>query len=215
MARVLASLFLVLAFIGGSLMSLSAQARERAESNNRSLAAAADQLHKEQQRVGEQDRASRAAWRQAEADAKGIADEAGKIIANAAKLADEQVTKSNVNVPGPPKPYDGPIPASCKEYSGNQAAGCALLLDAGFELDQMPCLASLWSKESGWSTSAKNASSGAYGIPQALPGSKMASAGPNWQTSAETQIKWGLGYIKGRYGNPCSAWSHSRATGWY
>jgi hypothetical protein len=56
---------------------------------------------------------------------------------------------------------------------------------------------------------------GAYGIPQALPGSKMGSAGPDWQTDATTQITWGLGYIKARYGSPCGAWAHSQATGWY
>ena len=76
------------------------------------------------------------------------------------------------------------------------------------------CLDNLWSRESGWSVTAENAS-GAYGIPQALPGSKMASAGPNWQTNATTQIKWGLGYIQGRYGDPCGAWSFWEAHGWY
>ena len=63
--------------------------------------------------------------------------------------------------------------------------------------------------------SAYNAGSGAFGIPQALPGSRMASAGPDWQTNAATQIKWGLDYIKGTYGSPCGAWSHEEATGWY
>ena len=62
---------------------------------------------------------------------------------------------------------------------------------------------------------AANPGSGAYGIPQALPGSRMASAGPDWQTSAATQIRWGLQYIKDTYGSPCAAWSHSQATGWY
>jgi hypothetical protein len=57
--------------------------------------------------------------------------------------------------------------------------------------------------------------SGAYGIPQALPGAKMASAGPDWQNSAHTQINWGLGYIASRYGTPCGAWAHSQATNWY
>jgi hypothetical protein len=76
------------------------------------------------------------------------------------------------------------------------------------------CLDNIWSRESGWSVTAANAS-GAYGIPQALPGSKMASAGPDWQTNATTQITWGLGYIQGRYGNPCSAWSFWLANGWY
>ena len=70
-------------------------------------------------------------------------------------------------------------------------------------------------KESGWNTSASNGSSGAYGIPQSLPGSKMASAGSDWQTNPATQIKWGLGYIQERYGSPCAAWGHSQATNWY
>ncbi|WP_242885668.1 lytic transglycosylase domain-containing protein [Actinomadura litoris] len=80
---------------------------------------------------------------------------------------------------------------------------------------QFGCLVDLWNKESHWNTHANNPTSGAYGIPQALPGSKMASAGPNWQNNATTQIKWGLGYIKGRYGSPCSAWNHSESVGWY
>jgi hypothetical protein len=63
--------------------------------------------------------------------------------------------------------------------------------------------------------SAYNAGSGAFGIPQALPGSRMASARPDWQTNAATQITWGLDYIKGTYGSPCGAWSHEEATGWY
>ena len=73
----------------------------------------------------------------------------------------------------------------------------------------------LWSRESSWNTHAFNAYSGAYGIPQAVPGSKMASAGPRWQTSARTQIMWGLRYIKARYGSPEGAWNHERNTGWY
>ena len=79
----------------------------------------------------------------------------------------------------------------------------------------MSCLVSLWNRESGWNVSATNASSGAYGIPQSLPASKMASAGSDWRTNAATQIKWGLGYIKATYGSPCGAWGHSQATGWY
>jgi hypothetical protein len=73
----------------------------------------------------------------------------------------------------------------------------------------------LWERESGWNRYAQNPYSGAYGIPQALPGSKMASAGPNWRSNASTQIRWGLGYIKARYGSPRRAWNHSQALGWY
>lgn len=85
----------------------------------------------------------------------------------------------------------------------------------GWGADQFACLDSLWTKESGWDYRAYNASSGATGIPQALPGSKMASAGADWQSSAATQIRWGLGYIAAAYGTPCSAWGHSQATNWY
>jgi hypothetical protein len=76
------------------------------------------------------------------------------------------------------------------------------------------CLLDLWNRESGWVYDAENAS-GAYGIPQALPGSKMASAGADWQTDPATQIRWGLGYIKQIYGNPCGAWAFEEANGYY
>ncbi|MBO0776915.1 MAG: lytic transglycosylase domain-containing protein [Actinobacteria bacterium] len=79
---------------------------------------------------------------------------------------------------------------------------------------QFSCLDSIWTRESGWNYQAENAS-GAYGIPQALPGSKMASAGADWQTNPATQIKWGLGYIKSTYGTPCDAWAFWQAHGYY
>ncbi|MCR2810890.1 MULTISPECIES: phospholipase [unclassified Microbacterium] len=85
----------------------------------------------------------------------------------------------------------------------------------GWGGDQFSCLVSLWDKESGWNYQAYNDSSGATGIPQSLPGSKMASAGSDWQTNAVTQIAWGLGYIDAVYGSPCSAWGHSQSTDWY
>ncbi|MFC8615199.1 lytic transglycosylase domain-containing protein [Micromonospora purpureochromogenes] len=113
------------------------------------------------------------------------------------------------------QPFTGPIPASCNEFSGNREIGCALLLDAGFKIDQMPCLDKLWTKESGWNHKASNPSSGAYGIPQALPGSKMGTVADDWRTNPATQIKWGLGYIEGRYDDPCGAWAHSQSVGWY
>jgi hypothetical protein len=80
---------------------------------------------------------------------------------------------------------------------------------------EFSCLESLWNKESGWNYQAYNSGSGATGIPQSLPGNKMASAGADWQTNATTQIAWGLGYIAGSYGTPCAAWGHSQATDWY
>lgn len=90
-----------------------------------------------------------------------------------------------------------------------------MVLARGWGEGEFNCLVSLWNKESGWRVNASNASSGAYGIPQALPGSKMASVGADWQTNAATQITWGLGYISGRYGTPCGAWSQSQSSGWY
>jgi hypothetical protein len=88
-------------------------------------------------------------------------------------------------------------------------------LGAAGQDGQFSCLDSLWSRESGWDVSASNPGTGAYGIPQALPGAKMASAGADWQTDAATQIRWGLSYIDGLYGSPCEAWAHEEADGWY
>lgn len=108
-----------------------------------------------------------------------------------------------------------PVPADCEEYSGNRQIGCSLLSEFGFGIEQMPPLDSLWSHESGWNHTASNPSTGAYGIPQALPGDKMASAGDDWETNPATQIRWGLGYIKDRYGSPQAAWDFFQANGWY
>ena len=96
-----------------------------------------------------------------------------------------------------------------------RAAAQALLPEFGFGDGQWSCLDQLWMGESGWRYTAENSSSGAYGIPQSLPGSKMAAAGADWATNPATQIKWGLGYIQDRYGSPCGAWSHSESYGWY
>lgn len=108
-------------------------------------------------------------------------------------------------VPSAPAPSPGTAKAIAKE----------LLAKRGWGDAQYNCLVTLWNHESGWRVHAANPS-GAYGIPQALPGSKMASAGPDWQNNAETQIKWGLGYIESRYNTPCGAWSSWQSQGgWY
>ena len=99
----------------------------------------------------------------------------------------------------------------------NTAQSIAYSMMASFGFDPKTyfgCLLDIWNRESGWVYDAENAS-GAYGIPQALPGSKMATAGADWQTNPATQIKWGLGYIKAIYGNPCSAWAFEEADGYY
>ena len=117
----------------------------------------------------------------------------------------------------PAKPAPPPIPAGCQGYGGNQLIACKLLPAYGFSTGQMNSLVQLWNGESGWNTTATNPSSGAYGIPQALPAEKLATAGPNWQYSAETQIRWGLAYIRDTYGSPDNAWAmwSSRSPHWY
>ena len=101
------------------------------------------------------------------------------------------------------------------EPGTSRAIGLELTLARGWSADEFACLDALWTRESGWRVNAANTSSGAYGIPQALPGSKMASAGADWQTNPATQIAWGLGYVAGRYGTPCGAWASFQAKGWY
>lgn len=102
-----------------------------------------------------------------------------------------------------------PDPGSAQAYAAGAVAA------RGWPSSEFDCLVALWSKESGWRVNAYNASSGAYGIPQSLPGTKMASAGADWETNAATQIEWGLGYVQGRYGSPCGAYAHSQDVGWY
>ena len=100
------------------------------------------------------------------------------------------------------------------EPGSAQAIGRELAAARGWGDDQFACLVQLWNRESGWRVNAANPS-GAYGIPQALPGSKMASVGADWQTNPATQITWGLNYIAGRYVTPCGAWEAFSAKGWY
>jgi hypothetical protein len=108
------------------------------------------------------------------------------------------------------------VPLAAPASPGSaEAIAQQLMPSFGFSVSgQYNCLYNLWMRESGWRVDAYNPS-GAYGIPQALPGSKMASAGSDWRTSASTQEKWGLGYISQVYGTPCGAWNHEVADGWY
>lgn len=147
----------------------------------------------------------------------------------------QDITRDDYSVkmppPPPPKPAPAPAPAAAATAAPSRtiaapavgpadpgsAQGYAqsLLASQGLGNDQFACLVALWNRESGWNVYAQNRSSGAYGIPQALPGSKMASAGADWATSYVTQVTWGLGYVESRYGTPCGAWGHSQSTGWY
>jgi len=118
-----------------------------------------------------------------------------------------QVTTTGTKPPAAP-------PAGTVAPGSAQAIAYDMVIARGWDDAQFNCLVSLWNRESGWRVNAANPS-GAYGIPQALPGSKMASAGADWQTNPATQITWGLGYITGRYGTPCGAWNSFQSQGWY
>jgi hypothetical protein len=123
------------------------------------------------------------------------------------------VTKKVVPPP-PPARKSGAPAAGTPDPGSAKAIAYTMVLARGWGADQYDCLVALWNRESHWNVYAYNPS-GAYGIPQALPGSKMATAGADWQTNPATQITWGLGYITGRYGTPCGAWAASEARGWY
>jgi hypothetical protein len=126
--------------------------------------------------------------------------------ADADQAAEEAAANNN--------PTSVDIPADCDEFTGNKATGCALTLDAGYDLEQFACLERLWDRESGWNELAEN-SIGAYGIPQSYPGNKMAEFGDDWRTNPVTQILWGLDYIERRYDVPCDALAQSDAEGFY
>ncbi len=153
----------------------------------------------------------------ADAKEKKAAEEAAKKKAAEAKAKAEREAAEKAAAQRSAS-SSAPSPASgSRQYSGGDARAIArdMLAQRGWGDDQFQCLDALWSRESGWNYQAYNSSSGAFGIPQALPGSKMASAGSDWQTNPATQIRWGLGYIDGRYGTPCGAWNHSQSYGWY
>ncbi|MCW4384831.1 transglycosylase SLT domain-containing protein [Salinibacterium sp. SYSU T00001] len=117
--------------------------------------------------------------------------------------------------PPPPKVASGAPAAGTPDPGSAKAIAFEMVAARGWGTGEYDCLVALWNKESGWNTFAHNPSSGAYGIPQALPGNKMASAGADWATNPATQITWGLGYIQARYQTPCGAWGASQAKGWY
>ena len=143
--------------------------------------------------------AARAEAARAEAARKAAAQKAAEQAAAARKAA-AQKAKQTAAV----------MPSGSPRQVAQQT-----LSQYGWSQSQFSCLQPLWFRESGWNVTAENPSSGAYGIPQALPGSQMASAGADWRTNAATQIRWGLNYIHSRYGSPCGAWSHEEAHGWY
>jgi hypothetical protein len=135
--------------------------------------------------------------------------------AAAAKAAAQQAAQQQAAQQQAAQQTTAQQPATSVPSGSPQQIAEQMLSQFGWSSSQFSCLQPLWALESGWNIYASNPSSGAYGIPQALPGSKMASAGPDWQSDAATQIRWGLTYIQGTYGSPCAAWSHEEADGWY
>jgi len=151
---------------------------------------------------------------EADAAAARAAAEAARVAAQAA--ADAAAAEAHRQAAADQAARDAQrqsVATTAKQDS--KAAARAMLAEFGFADSQFSCLSSLWTRESNWLYTATNRSSGAYGIPQALPASKMASAGADYRTNPVTQIRWGLGYIKQVHGTPCGAWAHSQSTGWY
>jgi len=156
-------------------------------------------------------------------NAKSYAKHAGLVNAiNADKLAGGGLFGINVSLPST-SAMQAALNAAPQMFptgggggnAANRAIGRAMLAQFGWGMDQWSPLDALWNKESGWRTNAQNPNSSAYGIPQSLPGSKMASAGADWRTNPATQERWGMGYIAGRYHTPAGAWAHSQAFNWY
>jgi hypothetical protein len=153
------------------------------------------------------------------ADSADRAAASTQVQTDAARRAQEQATRA----------VQEAAAVKARETAARQAAAQAsrdadrdprglarvMVAERGWGGGQFSCLDSLWAKESGWNPEARNPSSGAFGIPQALPAGKMSAAGSDWQTNPATQIEWGLDYISSTYGTPCGAWAHSRAVNWY
>ncbi|MGH3228182.1 MAG: lytic transglycosylase domain-containing protein [Streptosporangiaceae bacterium] len=200
----------------GSLLTVTGQ-RLQMQAFEQSTASQALQAYQLRDQAAE---LSAAHWNTARAQAarKLAARKLAAAKLAAAKAATAQATANTAiaqnTATAQPTPSATASAAPVASGSPQQVAR-AMLASFGWSSGQFSCLDPLWAHESGWSVTAYNAGSGAYGIPQALPGSRMASAGPDWQTNAATQIRWGLEYIEGTYGSPCAAWDHEQATGWY
>jgi hypothetical protein len=203
--RVTSVALLVLGIVGGVYLGQGRAVQQQSAEAQLVVQADADEMQLLKERQSEH-AAARAWQREAEgnaaakaaAEARAAAAKARKLEqkAIAKKIADKKAAdakkaaeqESSSSGSGKEVPYAGPIPSSCSEYSGNRATGCALMLKEGFKIDQFPCLDKLWTRESNWRTKASNSGSGAYGIPQALPGSKMGSVADDWRTNPATQI---------------------------
>lgn len=185
----------------------------------------AEEDYRAQQAAREAEEAAREAERQKEKDSGNrggltpppVETGPGPVIipTPAPEIPQPQPAPPVTPVPPAPRPSPEPGPGPVDDPAGAQAYAAGRLEAFGWGTEQQRCLVNLWQRESGWRTSANNPYSGAYGIPQSLPGAKMATAGADWRTNYRTQIEWGLGYIAARYGSPCAAWQHSEDVNWY
>lgn len=207
--RTLSILTLVFALVGGAYVSIDRNTQQRDTANAVRLDSALNIPVPVTDANSVLTAAQQAAQQQAAAAAATAAAEALK-AEQQARAKRSSTSRSDTRTPN----Y-GPIPKSCGAYTANRAIGCSLLLAAGYALDQMPCLDKMWTRESNWRTTAENPSSHSYGIPQALPATKMATFGSDYRSNPATQIKWGLDYIKKRYHSPCQAWTFWQAHNWY
>jgi murein DD-endopeptidase MepM/ murein hydrolase activator NlpD len=162
----------------------------------------------------QQGQAALAAYEAAQAAKRAAAEEQARQQAAAAAQA-AAGTAPAYSAPAPSILFPATPGGAVNDPAGAQAYANGQLAAFGWGQDQYQCLMQLWTRESDWLTNATNPSSGAYGIAQALPPGKYYSAGSDWLTNYRTQINWGLGYIKDRYGSPCAAWGHEVSNNWY
>jgi hypothetical protein len=168
----------------------------------RAQAAEAERVKAEAEKAAEEKAAAEKAAAEKAAAEKAAADKAAADKAEAdRKAAQERAARSAVR---------GPV-----EKVSASAADAKAIAQSMMSSTQYTCFSNIVERESGWRVNATNASSGAYGLVQSLPGNKMASAGADWRTNPATQIKWGLGYMNDRYGSPCGAWSFWQSHHWY
>ncbi len=182
------------------------------ESKTPVLEAKSDNKEKEEelitaeQKKAEEEAARKKAEEEAKEKAKKEAEEAAR------KKAEEEAARKKAEE----EARQAAVLSSNQSTAALQQYARSLVIDTyGWSEGDFSALVNLWNKESGWSVTAGNSSSGAYGIPQSLPGSKMASEGSDWATNGQTQIRWGLKYIKNTYGSPSAAWGHFCSVGWY
>jgi hypothetical protein len=190
------------------------QAAERAETPDRSSSAGAQRTADAVRLAGQRQLSTRVVATIDAEQAEAARLEAERIAAEqaeAARLEAERVAAEQLAA----RAAEAERASRAQRSADPRSLARALLAERGHGGEQFSCLDRLWTKESEWRTTAANPTSSAYGIPQALPGSKMASAGADWRTNPATQIRWGLGYIDDRYGTPCAAWQHSQARNWY